>query len=89
MAIQQSNSAIIVMSQGYVDSKWCQIEFRECFLESLVDPAYRMFVIMMEPEESLQNLSIYMRKFFSDTTYGMPTDPKLFSKIGKLLIEIR
>ena len=88
-AIHNSNSAIIVMSQGYVDSKWCQIEFMECFLENAVDPAFRMFVIMMEPEESLQNTSIYMKKFFTKTTYGLPSDPKLFYKIGKLLMEIQ
>ena len=89
MAIQQCNSAIIVMSQGYVDSKWCRLEFMHCYLENAHDPAFRMFVIMMEPEESLQNKSIYMRRFFTNTTYGMPTDPKLFNKIGKLLAEIR
>ena len=88
-AIHNSNSAIIVMSQGYVGSKWCQIEFRECYLESALDPAFRIFVIMMEPEEPLQNTSIYMRKFFRETTYGLSSDPKLFQKIGKLLIEIQ
>ena len=88
-AIHNSNSAIIVMSQGYVDSKWCQIEFRECYLENALDPSFRIFVIMMEPEEPLQNTSIYMKKFFRETTYGLPSDPKLFYKIGKLLMEIQ
>ena len=69
-AIQQSNSAIIVMSQGYVDSKWCQIEFRECFLESAADSAFRIFVIMMEPEDSLENTNIYMKKFFRDNLWN-------------------
>ena len=88
-AIEQCNSAIIVMSQGYVDSKWCQIEFRECYFESAMDSAFRMFVIMMEPEELLEHKSIYMKKFFRETTYGTPNDPDLFSKIGKLLVETK
>ena len=89
IAIQQSNSAIIVMSQGYVESKWCQIKFRECFLESATDSAFRIFVIMMEPEDSLENTNIYMKKFFRETTYGTPTDPNLYIKIGKLLMNIK
>ena len=88
-AIKQSNSAIIVMSQEYVDSKFCRIEFWECFLESAADSAFRMFVIMMEPEDSLENKSDYMEREFNGTTFGTPDDPKLFIKIGKGLMDIR
>ena len=88
-AIQQSNSAIIVMSQGYVDSKWCRIEFRECYLENAADPTFHLFVIMMEPEESLENKSDYMEKKFIGTIFGIPDDPNLFVKLGKGLMDIR
>ena len=88
-AIRQSNSAIIVMSQGYVDSKWCRVEFRECFLESAADSAFRIFVILTQPMESLVNKSIYMKKFFGQTTCASHTDSRLFTKLGKGLIEIK
>ena len=88
-AIRQSNSAIIVMSQGYVDSKWCRVEFRECFLESAADSAFRIFVILMQPMESLVNKSIYMKKFFGQTTCASHTDTRLFTKLGKGLKEIK
>ena len=88
-AIKLSNSAIIVMSQGYVESKWCQIEFRECFLEGAGDSGFRLIVIMMESEDSLQNTSKYMKKFIRETTYGISADPNLFNKIGKCLTDIR
>ena len=29
-AISQSNSAIIIMSQAFVDSIWCKAEFMQC-----------------------------------------------------------
>ena len=88
-AIKLSNSAIIVMSQGYINSKWCQIEFRECFLESAGDSGFRLIVIMMESEDSLQNTSKYMKKFIRETTYGISADPNLFNKIGKCLTDIK
>ena len=88
-AIRLSNSAIIVMSQGYVDSKWCRVEFRECFLESAADSAFRIFVILMQPIESLANQSIYMKKFFGQTTCASHSDTRLFIKLGKGLKEIK
>ena len=88
-AIRQSNSAIIVMSQGYVDSKWCRVELRECFLESAADSAFQIFVILMQPMESLVNKSIYMKKFFGQTTCASHTDTRLFTKLGKGLKEIK
>ena len=53
-AIKNSNSAIIVMSQNYVDSMWCRDEFEGCYVENLEDPAFRLFVIMMQPVDSLK-----------------------------------
>ena len=41
VAIVNSNSAILVMSQGFVDSMWCQQEFQYCHIEHMKDPAFR------------------------------------------------
>ena len=46
-AITKSNSAIIVMSQAFIDSDWCQEEFAHCYLENMKDPAFKIFMIMM------------------------------------------
>ena len=48
-AIEGSNSAIIVMSQGFVDSPWCKEEFTHCYIENMKDAAFNLFVIMMQP----------------------------------------
>ena len=84
-AIKNSNSAIIVMSQSYVDSMWCRDEFEGCYVEKLEDPAFKLFVIMMQPEETLNNSDEYMKSFFASKTYLQKDDPKVFERIAHYL----
>ena len=79
-AIRNSNSAIIVLSQGFVDSIWCKEEFADCYIENMKDPAFRLFVILMEPVENLENVSQYMKSFVNRKTFLMRDDPQLFQK---------
>ena len=53
-AISQSNSAIIIMSQEFVNSLWCKKEFEQCFMENMNDPAFKLFLIMMQPADTLE-----------------------------------
>ena len=84
-AIRNSNSAIIVLSQGFVDSIWCKEEFADCYIENMKDPAFRLFVILMEPVDNLENISEYMKSFFEKKTYLLRNDPQLFQKIREYL----
>ena len=84
-AIRNSNSVIIVMSQDYVNSLWCKEEFEQCYMEHLRDPAFKLFVIMMQPAETLENTSTYMDSFFDQKTYLEINDGKLFRKISNYL----
>ena len=84
-AIQNSNSAIIVMSQGFVNSIWCKEEFTHCYIENMNDAAFKLLVIMMQPKEELKDLSEYMKSFFAQQTYLERHDPDLFTKIGDYL----
>ena len=84
-AIRKSNSAIIVLSQGFVSSIWCKEEFADCYIENMKDPAFRLFVILMQPVENLENVSEYMKSFFEKKTYLLKDDPQLFQKIGEYL----
>ena len=88
-AIEDSNSAIIVMSQGFVDSMWCKEEFTHCYIENMKDAAFSLFVIMMQPADILVNTSPYMRTFFKTKTYLERNDPKLFTKLGTYLMNSR
>ena len=80
-AINNSNSAIIVLSQGFVDSIWCKEEFTHCYIENMNDEAFNLFVIMMQPAETLVNISPYMEKVFETKTYLDVKDPEFFKKL--------
>ena len=81
-AIENSNSAIIVMSQGFVDSMWGKKKFMHCCLENMKDAAFNLFVIMMQPVDTLVYISPYMKTFFANKTYLEVDDPELFSKLA-------
>ena len=88
-AIRNSNSAIIVLSQGFVDSICCKEEFADCYIENMKDSAFRLFVILMEPVENLENISEYMKSFMNRKTFLLRYDPQLFQMIGKYLQTVK
>ena len=88
-AIEGSNSAIIVMSQGFVDSMWCKEEFTHCYIENMKDPAFNLFVIMMQPADTLVNISPYMKTFFANKTYLQIKDPEFLSKLATYLEDVK
>ena len=63
-AIVSSNAAILVMSQAFVNSIWCKEEFERCYIENMNDPAFQLFVVMMQPADTLQKLSESMKNIF-------------------------
>ena len=88
-AIKNSNSAIIFMSQDYINSLWCKEEFEQCYMEQMKDPAFKLFVIMMQPVENLEYISVYMESLFSHKTYLTRNDPNLFPKIANYLTWVK
>ena len=81
-AIDSSNSAIIIMSQGFVDSFWCKEEFTHCYIDNIIDAAFRLFVIMMQPADTLVNISNYMNSYFNTKTYLKVNDPEVSTKLA-------
>ena len=88
-AIEGSNSAILLMSQGFVDSMWCKEEFTHCYIENMKDAAFNLFVIMMQPADTLVNISPYMKTFFTNKTYLDANDPELFPRLASYLENAR
>ncbi len=88
-AVQNSNSAIILMSQYFVNSFWCRDEFEECYIENKKDPGFEIFVIMMEPRDRLYKLTAYMQSFFDTKTYLERNDEHLFAKLAESIHAIR
>ena len=88
-AIRNSNSAIIIMSQDYINSLWCVEEFEDCYTENMKDPAFKLFVILMQPADTLNVTNEYIQSFFRKKTYLERDDPKLFQKIAEYLIQVK
>lgn len=88
-AIQNSNSAVIVMSQEYVNSLWCKEKFEQCYMEHKKDEAFKLFVIMMQPADSLVNPTEYINSYFEQKTYIDCSDPNKFDKIAKYLKQVK
>ena len=77
------------MSQTFVNSIWCKEEFEQCYIENMNDPAFKLFVIMMQPANTLQRLSESMKTFFTQRTYIQWDDPNLIQKIASYLTEVK
>ena len=88
-AIRNSNSAIIVLSQDYVNSLWCVEEFEDCYMEHMKDPTFKLFVIMMQPAETMNITNEYIKCFLSKSTYLEREDPELFKKIAEYLTWVK
>ena len=56
-AIKSSNNAIILISSGFITSRWCADEFTHCYIEHIEDPSFKLFAIMMCPVGSLTDLN--------------------------------
>ena len=69
------------MSQGFVDSMWCKKEVTHCYIENMKDAAFNLFVIMMQPADTLVNLSNYMKTFIANKTYLTVNYQDLFTHL--------
>ena len=72
------------MSAGFTSSRWCVDEFTHCYIEHIDDPAFKLFVIMMEPIKDLKDLTPNMKKLFTEQTYLDINDPELFTKLAQI-----
>ncbi len=57
--------------------------------ESEKDPAYKMFVILMEPVKTLKHFTGYMDRYFRSKTYLTKDDPDLLGKLAGYILALR
>ena len=57
--------------------------------ENKRDPAFKLFVILMQPHETLKGYTAYMEKYFRSKTYLTKDDPELWNKLIKHINELR
>ena len=84
-AIKSSNNAVILVSTGFINSRWCMNEFSHCYIEHVEDPSFKLFVIMMQPMKELPQLPLNMKELVTEQTYLERIDPKLFTKLARCL----
>ena len=84
-AMKSSNNAIILVSNGFMNSDWCVKEFTHCYIKHVEDPSFKLFLIMMKPVRELPQLSLNMNDLIRKQTYLECTDHNLFTKLVKCL----
>ncbi len=88
-AVQSSNTAIILISQDFINSQWCCDEFEICMAEHSKDPAFKMFAILMQPKETLTGIPIHMERFLRNVSYLQKGDVNLWQKLDQRLAETK
>ena len=68
-AMKSSNNAIILVSNGFMNSDWCVKEFTHCYIKHVEDPSFKLFLIMMKPVRELPQLSPKMNELIRKQTY--------------------
>ena len=87
--IQNSNALLAMMSPEYAASHWCKDEFEEAIFEHRKDPAFRILVVLLQPVDSLGELSPYLQSFLQNRTYLSIDDAEIWPKIRNILQGIR
>ncbi len=62
------------------------LEFSE---ENRLDPAYKVFFILMQPLASLKRYTVYMHRYLRTRTYLEHTDPNLWEKLSQYMNDLR
>ncbi len=91
-AIESSNCAVILISNDFLDSRWCREEFEFCYRETKKDPAFKLLTILMEPLAmlNLSRQSCGLIKYYLETnTFLEHNDANLWKKIAKHFTEVR
>ena len=88
-AVRNSNSAILIMSQNFLNSLWCLEEFEDCYMEHMKDPAFKLFVVMMQPPNTLRTRNEYIKSFLLRRTYLEKDDSALFGKLSDGLQRVK
>ena len=88
-AITNSNATIILLSQDYIDQRWCKDEFDLSIEEHMNDNAFKLVVILMQPKQQLKGLSKVMNRFLRSTKYLEKNDPNLLEKLKRRLAQLQ
>ncbi len=79
--VQASKRTIIVLSQNFIDSGWCQFEFAQAHLKMMEDESFRLLLIMIEEPKTLQNTPKLIKYYINSRTYLLKDDKFFWEKL--------
>ncbi len=79
--VKASKRTIIVLSQSFIKSGWCQFEFAQAHLKMLEDESFKLLLITIEDPKMLQNAPKLIRKCMNSRTYLMKDDQLFWEKL--------
>ncbi|XP_066298931.1 toll-like receptor Tollo [Branchiostoma lanceolatum] len=79
-SVEASRRTIILLSQNFVDSEWCALEFKAAHRQVLEDRRNRIVVIVLDDLE-LQNVDKDLQFYLKTNTYLKWGDPWFWSKL--------
>lgn len=84
-AIRHSRSAVLCVSQNFIDSEWCQYEFMKSYHNTVEDRDFSLILIMLEPFEKLKNVPDLLTEHYHTHTCILGVDDTLTSKLRDIL----
>ncbi|XP_078661437.1 uncharacterized protein LOC144905584, partial [Branchiostoma floridae x Branchiostoma belcheri] len=78
--VEASRRTVILLSQNFVDSEWCALEFKAAHRQVLEDRRNRIVVIVLDDLE-LQNVDKDLKFYLKTNTYLKWGDPWFWSKL--------
>ncbi len=79
--VQQSRRTIIVLSQNFINSQWCQFEFAQAHLRLLEDQSFKLLVIALENPTTLLGVPELIQHYIQARTYLMKDDRLFWEKL--------
>ncbi len=79
--VQASKRTIIVLSQNFIDSGWCQFEFAQSHLRMLEDESFKLLLVAIDEPRILNNSPQLITDYIESRTYLMKDDRLFLEKI--------
>ncbi len=80
-SVQESKRTIVVLSQNFINSQWCQFEFAQAHLHLLEDQSYKLLVIALEDPKTLENMPKLIDSYIQSRTYLAREDRLFWNKL--------
>lgn len=78
--VEKSRHTVLILSQNFLNSEWCMMEFRTAFYQSLKERRKHLIAILLE-EIPLDKMDSDLRSYLRTTTYLSVNDRLFWDKL--------